>query len=664
MELKIETSGKTWEELEEYAKIIKKTTDMRMFTLLVSGSIKSQAPTEQLSAPLAVVDSSSVSLVEIGITRTDSRGVSILWELGANPDLSGEVSGIDQRSGTIAGSQTLTFETTGPPIGSFYIRATEMASGYLSGVSDIEYVDIAQPTALANPAPTATPKFNAVELSFTEDINASNYRIEKKSGLGAFSVVTESAVSPYLVEELSAGTTYTFRVTAVSDNISYTSTSAQISGTPTNNPDIIPFDLAAEIALVSGDADPTIVLESGKIYFMETYSTINLTHDLTIVCNDGVSALKWGKDYYNQWRESGESQFIFNLGQWNKRIRIQNVNLMTGLLLDQIQPWYRTLFTNSTTPVQTGTIELINSETSLELGLLYSGSQYNYLTVDSRDIIFEGVIWQELKANNGGGLLSKMLNCELTQIDPITYFQANLSFEQGLVTSDVSFDLIENIFQDLPGSNASNILYFDNISFFLPAGLEDNQFTHAIRTIPVADDVISMDIVQYSGIKYLRSNTHELQVGDVISIAGTQYTIQVKDRASFINGFPSFKWVEYALSSQPPQSVGPVNVTIISSIGESLLGAPARSGYMIFKDNRNWQTNLISQPSLFYMLASNPFGVLSYNNKEITAYWENVNHNGFYRQTSSGVGSSNGYTLKNCTGFGDEFNPDVPVTYL
>lgn len=61
------------------------------------------------------------------------------------------------------------------------------------------------------------------------------------------------------------------------------------------------------------------------------------------------------------------------------------------------------------------------------------------------------------------------------------------------------------------------------------------------------------------------------------------------------------------------------------------------------------------------MLASNPFGVLSYNHKEISIWAKNTKHNGFYRQSKSGVGQTNGYTLINCSGFSNEFNPDTEV---
>jgi hypothetical protein len=61
------------------------------------------------------------------------------------------------------------------------------------------------------------------------------------------------------------------------------------------------------------------------------------------------------------------------------------------------------------------------------------------------------------------------------------------------------------------------------------------------------------------------------------------------------------------------------------------------------------------------VLSSDPVGHLSYNHKEITLWAKNFKHNGFYRQSLSNVGKSNGYTLINCSGFEGQFKPDAPV---
>ena len=50
-----------------------------------------------------------------------------------------------------------------------------------------------------------------------------------------------------------------------------------------------------------------------------------------------------------------------------------------------------------------------------------------------------------------------------------------------------------------------------------------------------------------------------------------------------------------------------------------------------------------------------------YNHKEITVHWENVKFSGFYRQSASNRGNSQGYTLINVTGMSGQFNPPVSV---
>jgi hypothetical protein len=46
----------------------------------------------------------------------------------------------------------------------------------------------------------------------------------------------------------------------------------------------------------------------------------------------------------------------------------------------------------------------------------------------------------------------------------------------------------------------------------------------------------------------------------------------------------------------------------------------------------------------------------------ISLWAENVQHKGYYRQSSNGKGKTLGYNMINCEGFYDEFNPPVDVT--
>lgn len=409
------------------------------------------------------------------------------------------------------------------------------------------------------------------------------------------------------------------------------------------------------------EAGGVIELQDGVTYLIPTYKRANITKDLTITCK-GKAKIIFGKDNYNQWTETGESQIIFFLGRWNNHIKIENVDLFTGKLLDQVQPFYRTLFQNTPEKDQTGTIELINSNTNLNYGLLYSGSQDQYLTCKAINVNFEGIIFQELKANNGGGILSYQRNCNLKQIDPVTSFKSKLKLtSQNSLQSYVPFVSIENMF--IENGNSANIVFFDNMTFYLPKTNELGN-TKTIRTIPQAGDVI--DLVWSEplfGTRYLGSNKYELQAGDIIDFNGKQYTITSKDRTMFPRFVNLGYLIDYAVNEQLPIKEGNVQVKVIKSKGFEAIGKEF-DGYLIFKYNKNFQTNIAVDHGLDYMLYSNPFGVLSYNHVEITVDWENVVHDGFYRQSTSRNGFSNGYRMVNCTGFKDQFNPELPVNNI
>lgn len=401
-----------------------------------------------------------------------------------------------------------------------------------------------------------------------------------------------------------------------------------------------------------------IELKDGFTYLVPNYQTQKITNDLNITCN-GKATIIFGKDYYNQWKDGSEERFIFDLGVWNNKISIENVDIYTGKTETEVQPFWRTLFWNRNAPNQTGSITLKNSNTNLELGLLYSGSQYEYLTVKAENVNFEGVWWQSLKAPNGGGLLSIMRNCNLKQIDPITHFEAELSFNQGLVNSNISFWRIENEANQV--GNSCNIVYLDNMTFLLKKN-GNKDFSHEIRTI--AEEGKSYK-VQTSLTEFgsgIISNEVELQAGDIISCNGIDYVINRKDRVDGV----AFEKSDYAMEYNFNHSIQEkeIVITIKKSHGQPLLDGIKRKGYIIFKYNQNFITWSDKEPNLKALLLSNPFGVLSYNHKEITADWENVTHDGFYRQSSSGVGFSNGYRLVNCTGFKDQFSPDIPITTI
>lgn len=405
----------------------------------------------------------------------------------------------------------------------------------------------------------------------------------------------------------------------------------------------------------------SFTFQKKKIYRIPVYERNSLNKDTTLDINE--SELIFGKDNFNQWTETGESQTLFSLNRWNSRVKIFNGKIITGKLIDQVQPFYRTLFTNSSEKDQIGTIELIDIETNMEYGLLYSGSQDQYLTCKAENIDFEGIMFQELKANNGGGLFSYQRNCKLKQIDPPTSFVTNLRLiNTTTFESSEPFVKIQNQF--IENGNSSNIIFVDGKTFYLPKTGELGN-THQIRPIPNVGDTVRMECFEDDGVRYLRTKEYELQAGDQLSFKGKNLILSVKDRAKqhHFDNRPIENPIGYWIDFKPDLQDIPIGwqeFTVIKSSGLNILGKSI-SGYMIFKYNKNWQTNIDIDHGLDYMLASNAFGVLSYNHEEITVDWENNIHDGYYRQSQSNVGHSNGYRVVNCTGYKDEFNPPVQV---
>lgn len=448
-----------------------------------------------------------------------------------------------------------------------------------------------------------------------------------------------------------------------------------------------------------------IKLQKGKKYRIKEYKTQKLTKDLYIL-SEGDSELCFGIDNYNQWHPDPtihQDRYVFDLGKWNSKVGIINVDLKSAITINEVQPFYRGIFKNSPEKGQNGFIALINSDTNMEFGLIYSGGQDEDLTLIQKNVKFHGLIWQELKANNGGGIYLIMDNCLLEQWDPPTFYQKQIIFSKNKATLfEGSFNKIENIFQGM--GNSSNIIFCEGMTFLLPPKtfIENyhNRFNndsikgtnydnaHYIHTIPLkgekfflsrsynVDGTIIPDMIR-NVINWERLNQtpipntiRTLQAGDRIKIQGIEYLIEVKDRVNGVsfnseyrfNDQDSYYSEEFKLDKPLPAALPMVlEVEIIHSQAEKLLNGKSHEGYLIFKYNKNWQTNVAIDHGLDYMLASNPFGVLSYNHEEISIWARKTVHKGFYRQSKSGVGQSKGYTLIECQGFNDQFNPKNPV---
>lgn len=413
--------------------------------------------------------------------------------------------------------------------------------------------------------------------------------------------------------------------------------------------------------------DGRIILESGKTYLFPRYLMHRVTQDI-LVFTDGPdpATIIFGTTGYSRWKEgekADQPRFVFDItGDEGHSVVFYNINLLNAELVDEVHPFQRALFTNAPTANQSWKIGLINCTTDMQLGLLYSAQQEVRQYIYFERLRFRGMIWEELKANHGGGLMVIGSDSELVQVDPPTHFESQLTFlNSELVRSSVSFSRIDSIFDGGPdgkgAGNSCSIIYTEGMVFLIRPHMGD--MVTAIVPIPIAGEQIMMN---WSGT-FLQSNTHQLQAGDTLRIAGEEYTVIARDRIPTLAFATSGFMQDYKLDRPLTVTVGSsVKAEIILSRGQTLIGKE-RSGHLIFKYNSHFYTSVENLPNhgLEYILKANPIGVLSYNHEEITMYMRGVKRRGYYRETRSKVGSSNGYTLIDCEGFGDEFSPPLPV---
>lgn len=403
------------------------------------------------------------------------------------------------------------------------------------------------------------------------------------------------------------------------------------------------------------DETGIIELEAGKTYYFSDYKTHKLTKNIRVFCKDKANPanLYFGSENYSEWGkpEKTQDRFLFWSERMEHNISIENVNIFNASKVNEVQPFILTIFGNSSFKDQKGIYSLNNVSTNCEVGLLYSGQQNPDQVIMMENVRFNGIMLEELKANNGGGLVSIKKDCEFTQVDPISHFNFQMTLVSNTkINSEVSFDRIDNQFNSW--GNSCNIVYLNGFTFYLPK-TEEIGHTHSIRPIPNEGEKIRLT---WTG-SLLRSNQYELQAGDQLDINGIVFTIEIKDRVPS-GGFESSGYaLEYKLDKPFSAESGyEIEATVIKSQALAIIGK-TQVGYMIFKYNKHFQTNINVDHGLEYMLASNPFGVLCYNHEEITVDWSNCKFRGYYRQSKSGVGLSNYYKVENCEGLGNEFKP-------
>ena len=279
-------------------------------------------------------------------------------------------------------------------------------------------------------------------------------------------------------------------------------------------------------------------------------------------------------------------------------------------------------------------------------------------------------------------------------------------------TTDSSFFYFNNQFYARGWNNRLNMIHIDRFVFLLPSaqyfknihdplfgGIGRWQISDLFTQTMNGSQVMMFDIprvgqkywVQKSGHDTIRTfvnwcqiqnkSVHEvsvpdngqpveLQPGDILEIQGENYKIVMKERGEYpampggYQDFNSKEESQYIFSNcklDRPLPAGEIfEVLVKKSCSEYLLDGKEYNAYYMYKGNSQIALTEDSKFGGDQILYTAGMGHLSYNHKEIGLWAKDTVHKGFYRQ-SSGKGESPGYTLINCTGFENEFNPDVPI---
>lgn len=424
----------------------------------------------------------------------------------------------------------------------------------------------------------------------------------------------------------------------------------------------------------------TLELQNGKTYVIPEISKTDLTRDFYMFSKSGAN-LKIGLEDYFAWsaeKRKKQDGFLFDFGSNSVKIGFLNVNFIPPhRRVRSAQLFFASLFRSTPRKEQEATVAVINMDTSKEVngkdarynqfgfgyGFMYSSEAGNF--VIGKNIKHRGPGFMDFKANYGGGLTAVFENV-------LTDFQNEESFaspkvkikgrlENNIFTITSGHTIYQIYTYDFGGGNVSHLLHFDRYTFIIDG---KNAVLNAIqfKVRPYADGTTRLKVRDQ---KSVYAKNVELHAGDFLKYGEKTFKIVEKTRTYVTEWMEGDVDTAYAmclkLDSPLPVSSGFLDFNL-QSVGKSLNNGKEQDAYLIYKANCEFRTYVDTKFENDEVLSSDPVGHLSYNHKEITLWAKNFKHLGFYRQSLSNVGKSNGYTLVNCEGFDGQFNPDIPVS--
>lgn len=362
--------------------------------------------------------------------------------------------------------------------------------------------------------------------------------------------------------------------------------------------------------------------------------------DPTILCIVGKNSVAWVN------KEDAQEIFLFTKD--NPRFGSIGVNwLIKGDIEEKITQPTKALFRTVRDKVKTGMLAMISShvpdDKTLGINLsrfIYSGSDSDsdFLYVIGKDITSNGPDFMQLKAPNGGNLYSVLENVKVN--NPIVQFPATHKYNPTTIICKGVYD--GERYRITSDNKVSQVLTWHgyqngNIRTIINIG----RFVWNISENDVIDDkiIILNNPTKDQSYKYEKlgdftfQSDAEFQPGDFISFG----IIETKQIGRIKNW--SYK-VDQKIDSD---DLFLIDSSIDLPIDEILEASLTYKGNALIEIALNVNSNFND----WYITLSSGYGWTAYNEREITAYWKNVELTGFYRQSTSGVGSSKGYNLIN-----------------
>lgn len=431
---------------------------------------------------------------------------------------------------------------------------------------------------------------------------------------------------------------------------------------------------AAKISL-----DRTLELQDGKTYVIPEYTSVNLLGDFYLISKKGAN-LKIGLEDYFQWAEEyvkNQGGHLFDFGGNSLTIGIYNVHFLPPhRRVSAAQLFFTSLFKSSPNKSQRARIAVINMDSTKEVngrdprynqlgfgfGFIYSSEEGNYVV--GKNLKHRGPGFMDFKANFGGGLYAVFDNVETDFENEEAFaaprFKIKGRLENNVFTITSGHTIYQIYTYDFGGGNVSHILHLGRFTFIIDgnnAVINATQF----KVRPYVNGTARLKVRDGQSVY---AKKVELHAGDSLKFNGQTFTVVEKTRTYVTEWAQGDEDAQYAMCLKLDKPL-PVNSGYldfeVTSVGKSLNNAIEVDAYLIYKANTEFRTYINTQFGDREVLYSDPVGHLSYNHREITLWARNFNHKGFYRQSLSKVGKSNGYTLINCEGFSGQFGPEEPI---